>query len=73
MKDVFNTELFDYGKLQLIADTLTDTAKLQLLHSAYTLPLVAEVKKDAAFVVFNNASINTYAEMVHILVRLGGR
>lgn len=64
MKDTFTTDLYDYGRLQLIADTSEKVATLQLINGAYSLPIaVRNINKDAAFGIYHSAPIMTYNEV----------
>jgi hypothetical protein len=72
--DIFTQKLFNYGSVQLFVDTETNEARLQLTDGgAYTLPLVAKLSKESAFVVYNNCSINTYEEMRKQMFELQAR
>ena len=70
MNDTFYQKLHDYGTLQLIADTESDQATLQLQDGAYSLPTFATTKKDAAFIIFNNSSVQTFAEIKSVIISL---
>jgi len=66
--DTFTQNLFDYGTLELFANTESDTAILQISNGAYGLPLRVSVDKQNAFSIYNNACVNTHEEMKKIMM-----
>ncbi len=72
-KDIFEQNLYDYGRLVLAAHPDETVASLEICGGAYQLPLFVEIGKQAAFTILNNASINTHDEMRRILIGLGAR
>lgn len=69
--DIFEQPLCDYGFIRVIARMGEDTALVELIGGAYVLPVGIKLVKPLAFEIYNNCSVNTYAEMLAKMLEMG--